>query len=67
MIVVVCHVGLRSYEACQYLRSAGFDHAFFMEGGLSLWQSEMVAMKQGKVPDVQVEDQPAVTEELAEA
>ena len=25
LVVVVCHVGLRSYEACQYLRSAGFD------------------------------------------
>jgi len=69
LVVVVCHVGLRSYEACQYLRSAGFDNAFFMEGGLSLWQPRMIAHNQNPVPKPEPEAEPAVTEaeELAEA
>jgi NADPH-dependent 2,4-dienoyl-CoA reductase/sulfur reductase-like enzyme/rhodanese-related sulfurtransferase len=68
MVVVVCHVGLRSYEACQHLRSVGFEKAFFMEGGLSLWQPKMIAHKKDPHPVTEVEDDPEdVVREVAEA
>ncbi len=53
----------------EFLPSAGFDNAFFMEGGLSLWQPRMIAHNQNPVPKSEPEAEPAVTEaeELKEA
>ncbi|MEE8343220.1 MAG: FAD-dependent oxidoreductase [Gammaproteobacteria bacterium] len=60
MIITICHVGLRSYEACQYLRGNGFDNAFFMEGGLALWPSHQDVSKTHRPTTTEEEQEPAV-------
>ena len=40
-IVVVCHHGMRSLRAAQFLRQHGFAHAQSMRGGIDAW-SDMV-------------------------
>ncbi|MEW6235058.1 MAG: FAD-dependent oxidoreductase [Candidatus Omnitrophota bacterium] len=36
-ILCLCQQGLRSYEAAVWLKAAGFDKAFYLDGGLRLW------------------------------
>jgi len=36
-IVVVCSLGLRSYEASRVLLTHGFDDVFVLDGGLEAW------------------------------
>jgi NADPH-dependent 2,4-dienoyl-CoA reductase/sulfur reductase-like enzyme/rhodanese-related sulfurtransferase len=35
--IVVCGLGIRSYEAVCFLRWAGLKEAFYLEGGISTW------------------------------
>lgn len=37
---LVCHAGVRSYHACEYLQSLGFD-VVNVEGGMLDWQGEV--------------------------
>ena len=37
MLVVVCHHGLRSAHAANWLRGVGFPHAVNLTGGLDAW------------------------------
>lgn len=36
-IIVVCHLGLRSYEAARILAGAGFKKVKILEGGMAFW------------------------------
>lgn len=37
MLVVICHHGLRSLRATQWLRGQGFPSAVNLEGGIDAW------------------------------
>lgn len=37
-IIINCHSGGRSIDACMQLRKAGFTKVFNLEGGLAAWQ-----------------------------
>ena len=45
-LVVMCHVGGRSFQVTQWLLSNGFDNALNLEGGIAAWSQEIDA----KVP-----------------
>jgi rhodanese-related sulfurtransferase len=36
-IVIVCSLGLRSYEASLILQQHGFDNTLVLDGGLDAW------------------------------
>jgi len=36
-IVVVCHHGTRSFQACVFLRARGFDNVYNLDGGIDAW------------------------------
>jgi rhodanese-related sulfurtransferase len=36
-LVLVCHHGIRSAQACRYLLGAGFERVRNMTGGIDLW------------------------------
>lgn len=36
-IVVICHHGVRSYQACMYLSNSGFKHIANLSGGIDAW------------------------------
>lgn len=36
-IVVLCHHGMRSMQAAQYLAQQGFDHISNLSGGIDAW------------------------------
>jgi rhodanese-related sulfurtransferase len=36
-IVVICHHGIRSQRACQYLFAQGFKHLYNLSGGIDAW------------------------------
>ncbi len=36
-IVVICHHGLRSQQACVYLQHAGFSRLYNLQGGIDAW------------------------------
>jgi rhodanese-related sulfurtransferase len=36
-IVVVCHHGARSFQACAFLRSRGFENVYNLDGGIDAW------------------------------
>lgn len=38
---IICHAGVRSYYACEYLQSLGFD-VVNVEGGMRDWQGEIM-------------------------
>ncbi len=38
--IFVCHAGGRSYQACTYLESEGYD-VTNLEGGMSAWEGEL--------------------------
>ncbi len=40
-IVIYCHHGIRSYQACQYLQSLGFNEIFNLDGGIDAWSKEI--------------------------
>ncbi len=37
--VVICHHGVRSSQACQYLVNSGFAHVANLAGGIDAWSS----------------------------
>lgn len=39
-IVVICHHGMRSLHACQYLMQSGFAHVANLTGGIDAWSCE---------------------------
>jgi rhodanese-related sulfurtransferase len=39
-IVVVCHHGMRSLEAANYLRQAGFSRLYNLSGGVAAWADQ---------------------------
>ena len=43
-IVVLCHHGMRSLQATQYLRAKGFEHTFSVAGGIDAWSVEIDPM-----------------------
>jgi rhodanese-related sulfurtransferase len=36
-IVVICHHGIRSQQACQFLQQAGFEQLYNLKGGIDAW------------------------------
>ncbi len=38
-IILFCHQGIRSVQACQYLQKAGFDNVYTLRGGFNAWQA----------------------------
>ena len=42
-IILFCHMGVRSMQACQYLQNAGFDNVFTLRGGFKAWQASGLA------------------------
>ena len=40
-IVVFCHVGVRSFEAANFLRMQGYNNARSMAGGVEAWAQEI--------------------------
>ncbi len=36
-IVVICHHGMRSQQACLFLQQAGFNRLFNLQGGIDAW------------------------------
>ena len=40
-IVIYCHHGIRSYEACEYLQQIGFTEVYNLEGGIDAWSKEV--------------------------
>ena len=36
-IVVICHHGVRSSQACMYLVNSGFEHVANLTGGIDAW------------------------------
>ena len=36
-IVVICHHGVRSSQACSYLLNSGFEHVVNLIGGIDAW------------------------------
>lgn len=39
--VVICHHGVRSYHAAQYLKSLGFEDVINLSGGVAAWADEV--------------------------
>lgn len=39
-IIVICHHGIRSLQAAQYLRQQGFRHVINLSGGVAAWASD---------------------------
>lgn len=39
--IVVCHHGVRSWHACQYLAQAGFTRVANLAGGIEAWSLEV--------------------------
>lgn len=42
-VVVMCHHGMRSAQAAQWLRGQGFDGAASMAGGIDQWSQQIDA------------------------
>jgi len=40
-LVVLCHTGIRSLEAAQFLRMQGFESAKSLAGGIDAWSIEI--------------------------
>ena len=40
-IVLICHHGIRSYQAGLFLKSRGFDRIINLEGGVERWAQEI--------------------------
>ncbi len=38
-IILFCHIGVRSVQACQYLQNAGFENVYTLRGGFKAWQA----------------------------
>lgn len=36
-IVVICHHGMRSQQACLFLQTAGFSRVYNLQGGIDAW------------------------------
>ncbi len=39
-IVVICHHGVRSRQACMYLVNSGFEHVANLTGGIDAWSCD---------------------------
>lgn len=40
-MVMICHHGMRSYQATLWLRQNGFDKAVNLAGGIDAWAREI--------------------------
>jgi rhodanese-related sulfurtransferase len=40
-LIIYCHHGTRSYNACQYLAKKGFSNLFNLNGGINAWSKEI--------------------------
>jgi rhodanese-related sulfurtransferase len=47
-VVVICENGSQSYRAVKALRTAGFDGAFSLKGGIGSWQRDSQPLVTGK-------------------
>ncbi len=41
LLVVVCHYGMRSLHAVEWLRAYGFENAVNLDGGIDAWAREI--------------------------
>jgi rhodanese-related sulfurtransferase len=41
LLVVICHHGARSQMVVEFLRSAGFDNAINLDGGIDAWACDI--------------------------
>ena len=42
-IILFCHMGARSVQACHYLQNAGFENVYTLRGGFKAWQASGLA------------------------
>jgi len=42
-IILFCHMGARSIQACRYLQNAGFDNVYTLRGGFKAWKESGLA------------------------
>lgn len=42
-IILFCHLGARSAQACHYLQNAGFDNVYSLRGGFRAWVASGLA------------------------
>ncbi len=40
-IVIYCHHGIRSYQACEHLQKLGFSKVYNLDGGIDAWSKEV--------------------------
>jgi len=40
-LVLICHHGLRSLQAAQFLERAGFNQLYNLEGGIAAWAAQV--------------------------
>ncbi len=40
-VVIYCHHGIRSYQACLYLEKVGFSEVYNLDGGIDAWSKEV--------------------------
>lgn len=40
-IVMICHLGVRSYRACLILEQAGFSSVYNLQGGVEAWARDV--------------------------
>ncbi len=40
-LVLICHHGIRSMQACRYLLSQGYTHIINLKGGIDRWAREL--------------------------
>lgn len=40
-IVIYCHHGMRSAQACYYLESLGYNRVFNLSGGIEMWSLQV--------------------------
>ncbi len=45
-IVLFCHMGARSLQACQYLQNAGFNNVYTLRGGFNAWQASGLCLNE---------------------
>ena len=38
-IILFCHLGARSAQACMYLQNAGFSNVYTLRGGFKAWRA----------------------------
>lgn len=47
-VVVVCRTGMASADAAKRLKKAGFEHVYWLDGGIAAWQQADLPLVKGR-------------------